>query len=144
MKYSTDDGINWVEREEHSFRTQRSPGSNFSFTIISDSHAMYNTQYQNAITNIKNENPDFHLDLGDTYMVDNANSQTTVNNAYLAQREPLYMDGIGHSFQSFLHQETTRMKRVGISMTLLVLPLPVLKPGNYIIQLLFQTTLLRE
>ncbi|MBK6282516.1 MAG: metallophosphoesterase [Draconibacterium sp.] len=102
MKYSTDDGINWVEREEHSFRTQRSPGSNFSFTIISDSHAMYNTQYQNAITNIKNENPDFHLDLGDTYMVDNANSQTTVNNAYLAQREPLYMDGIGHSVPIFL------------------------------------------
>jgi hypothetical protein len=102
MKYSTDGGSNWIEREEHSFWTQRSPGSTFKFTIISDSHAMYNTQYQNAITNIKNENPDFHLDLGDTYMVDNATSQTTVNNAYLAQRNPLYMDGIGHSAPIFL------------------------------------------
>ncbi|MFN2253564.1 MAG: InlB B-repeat-containing protein, partial [Candidatus Promineifilaceae bacterium] len=92
----------WITRDEHTFHTQRAEGETFTFTIISDSHAMYNTQYQTAIGYIAEDLPDFHMDLGDTFMTDNATSQTTVNNAYLAQREPLYMDAIGHSSPIFL------------------------------------------
>jgi hypothetical protein len=92
----------WVNRSEHSFWTQRAPGSPFVFDIVSDSHAMYNTQYQQACQNMAADHPDFVFDLGDTFMVDGTTSQTAVNNAYLAQRDPLYMDGFGHSAPIFL------------------------------------------
>ena len=101
MQYRVSGG-SWVARDEHSFWTQRAPGSTFKFTIISDSHAMYNAQYQQAIQNISADQPDFHLDLGDTFMTDYMTTQAAVNDAYLAQRNPLYMDGIGHSVPIFL------------------------------------------
>ena len=96
-----DDG-DYEARSEYSFWTQRAQGSTFKFTIISDSHAMYNAQYQQAMANIASDQPDFHFDLGDTFMLDSMTSQTAVNNAYLAQRELLYMDRIGHSAPIFL------------------------------------------
>ena len=92
----------WVNRAEHSFWTQRSGGSTFTFTITSDSHAQFNTNHQNTMTNILNEHPDFTIDLGDTFITDNAASQSAVNNSYLAYREPAYMDRIGHSVPIFL------------------------------------------
>jgi hypothetical protein len=91
----------WVERAEHSFWTQRAPGSTFTFTIIADSHAMYNTQYQSAIQNVINDHPDFHFDLGDTFMTDNDTSQSQVNAEYLAQRNQLYIGGVGLSSSIF-------------------------------------------
>ena len=92
----------WVNRTEHSFWTQRAQGSTFTFSVTSDSHATFNTAHQNAMTNILNEHPDFNLDLGDTFYTDSATSQSTVNNEYLAYREPLYMDKIGSSVPIFL------------------------------------------
>ena len=35
---STDDGVEWSYGNEHSFQTQRSQGSAFTFTITADSH----------------------------------------------------------------------------------------------------------
>jgi hypothetical protein len=102
MRYHLPGETDWVERTEHSFWTQRAKGSTFTFTIIADSHAMYNAQYRQAIQNVISDQPDFHFDLGDTFMTDNTTSQSAVNNAYLAQRDPLYMDGIGHSAPIFL------------------------------------------
>lgn len=97
MRYHLPGETDWAVRAEHSFWTQRDEGSTFVFTIISDSHAMYNAQYQQAIQNVAADHPDFHIDLGDTFMVDNMTTQIAVNNAYLAQRDSLYLDGIGHS-----------------------------------------------
>ena len=102
MQYSTDGGSTWTARPEYSFMTQRPAGSTFVFTIVSDSHAMYNTQYQQAMQNVSNDHPDFHFDLGDTFMTDGMSSQSAVDNAYLAQREPLYMDLVGSSAPIFL------------------------------------------
>ncbi|MGA2242279.1 MAG: metallophosphoesterase, partial [Verrucomicrobiota bacterium] len=103
MQYeATSDPGNWVIRSEHTFHTQRKPGDTFTFTITSDSHAMFNTAHQNAMTNILNENPDFHLDLGDTFSTDNTTSQSQVNTKYLAYRVPEYMGHIGHSVPIFL------------------------------------------
>ena len=93
---------NWVLRDEHSFWTQRAPGSTFTFTIVSDSHAMYNPQYQQAMTNVNDDHPDFHFDLGDTFMTDSDTSQNQVDTEYLAQRDPLYMGKIGPSVPIFL------------------------------------------
>ena len=92
----------WNNRPEHSFWTQRAPGQPFIFTVTSDSHAQFNTNLQNAMTNILNEDPDFTIDLGDTFMIDNASTQTAVNNAYLALREPDRFDRIGGSVPIFL------------------------------------------
>jgi len=104
MSYRTpgNETVDWLTRSEHSFHTQRTLERPFTFTIISDSHAMYNEQYRQAVANIIADQPDFHFDLGDTFMIDNVKSQEQVNNAYLAQRNPLYIGGIGHSAPIFL------------------------------------------
>jgi phosphodiesterase/alkaline phosphatase D-like protein len=97
-----DDG-DFETRGEHSFWTQRAKGSTFKFTVTSDSHATFNTNHQQAMTNILNDQPDFDLDLGDTfYPASGTTTQAAVNNAYLAYRDPLYMDRIGHSVPIFL------------------------------------------
>ena len=60
---------------EHSFQTQRAPGSTFAFTLIADSH-LFTTQhcdparYALALQNARDDNPDFHIDLGDTFRTD--------------------------------------------------------------------------
>ena len=56
------------------FRTQRSPGSSFVFTIQADSHMGTTTisglgrrarMYERTLRNVAEENPDFHIDVGD-------------------------------------------------------------------------------
>ncbi len=61
-----------------------------------------NTAHQNAMTNIANEHPDFNIDLGDTFYVDNTTSQSAVNTKYLAYRNSLYLGKIGPSVPIFL------------------------------------------
>ena len=58
MRYHLPGETDWVERTEHSFWTQRAPGSTFIFTVTSDSHG-FNTAEQNAMTNILNDAPGF-------------------------------------------------------------------------------------
>lgn len=101
MQYNYADS-GWVVRGEHSFQTQRDKGEAFTFTIISDSHAMYNEEYRNAVTEIIADNPDFHMDLGDTFMTDYDTSQAQVNEEYLDQRELVYIGGIAQSSPVFL------------------------------------------
>ncbi len=102
LRYSNDGGSTWVNRTENSFWTQRVAGSTFTFTVTSDSHATFNTAHQQAMTNIKNDHPDFTLDLGDTFYDDNASSQSAVNTTYTAYRNSLYMGAIGPSVPIFL------------------------------------------
>ena len=54
------------------------------------------------MTDILNDHPDFNIDLGDTFSTDGATSQSTVNNEYLAYRNPLYFGKIGSSVPIFL------------------------------------------
>jgi len=82
----------------HRFRTQRSKGSSFLFSIIADSH-LGTTQhcdpvrYENTLLNVNNANPDFVIFLGDDFRADsvqgtNVNTITnkTVSQLYLNQR----------------------------------------------------------
>lgn len=61
--------------KEHTFHTQRPRGSTFTFTVAADSH-LFTTQhcspqrYAQALANARADNPDFHLDLGDTFRSD--------------------------------------------------------------------------
>jgi len=100
MRYHLPGEGDWVERTEHSFWTQRDEGGTFIFTVTADSHGNAGSTTMN---NILSELPDFNVDLGDTFMVDNAaETQEAVNNRYLSFREPTYFDRIGHSVPIFL------------------------------------------
>jgi predicted phosphodiesterase len=101
MQYRTPGG-SWNARDEYSFHTQRTPGSTFKFTVTADSHYQLNTNHQTAMQNVKADNPDFHLDLGDTFMPDGATSQVSIDNRYLTYRDPLYLGAIGPTVPIFL------------------------------------------
>jgi hypothetical protein len=104
MVYREVGSTTWVYRGEHSFHTQRATGSTFTFTIISDSHMNGGggnaALYQKTLNNVLTDNPDFHLDLGDTFWMDGVTSSTTANQRYLKQRQ--YMGTISHSVPIFV------------------------------------------
>lgn len=60
-----------VVSAEHRFHTARPAGSTFTFTIQADSHLDENSvlaQYLSTLGNVLTDMPDFHVDLGDTFM----------------------------------------------------------------------------
>jgi hypothetical protein len=62
-----------VASPEYRFHTARPPGSNFTFTIQADSHLDENSdldQYRRTLANVAADAPDFHIDLGDTFMTE--------------------------------------------------------------------------
>lgn len=65
---------------EHTFHTQRSTGSTFTFTIDADPHNRdpnFNGQlYAITLNNALNDHPDFHINLGDTFMTEKVQSKT--------------------------------------------------------------------
>jgi hypothetical protein len=103
MQYRTG-GDPWVARPEHSFHTQRARGSTFTFTIISDSHMNGGggnvSLYEQTLENVAEDNPDFHLDLGDTFWMDGVSTAAVANQRYLAQRQ--WMGTISHSAAIFV------------------------------------------
>lgn len=94
LVYSSDNGTSWIEREEHSFHTQRTVESSFVFTIISDSHTSTESAspglnlLSKAFQNVKDDNPDLHFDLGDTFAMTNVTlgDSASVRDEYLSQR----------------------------------------------------------
>jgi PKD repeat protein len=65
--------VNSVTSQEYTFQTARPSGSTFTFTIQADSHLDENSilaQYQQTLGNIRLDKPDFHIDLGDTFMIE--------------------------------------------------------------------------
>lgn len=93
----------WKAEPEHSFRTQRPPGSAFTFTLQADSHLDYNTDpalYLRCLANALADRPDFHIDLGDTFMTDKHRGRETAAAQYLAQR--YYFASLAHSAPLFL------------------------------------------
>lgn len=74
---------------EYSFRTAKPPGKAFTFTITADSHLDSNTDpdlYQNTLANALADKPDFHIDLGDTFMSEKHENREAAARQYLAQR----------------------------------------------------------
>lgn len=72
-----------------SFHTQRPAGSAFTFTITADSHLDEQTSaelYQRTLANALADAPDFHVDLGDTFMTEKHESRQVAAKQYLAQR----------------------------------------------------------
>ena len=64
----------------YSFHTARPGGASFSFTIQADSHLDENSSlplYRNTLSNILADAPDFHIDLGDTFMTEKHSAPLT-------------------------------------------------------------------
>ncbi len=77
--------------QQYSFQTQRQPGSAFTFTIQADAHNYRSTidelrMYETTLSNIAADNPDFHIDLGDTFDMDAVGNAAEARAAYLAER----------------------------------------------------------
>ncbi|NUQ51749.1 MAG: metallophosphoesterase [Phycisphaerales bacterium] len=90
--------------EYYTFHTPRVPGDTFTFTIQADSHldasvtpAMYSQTLANALA----DRPDFHIDLGDTFMTDKRGREfkETLPH-YVAQR--YYFGQLCHSAPLFM------------------------------------------
>jgi hypothetical protein len=113
VRYRAISGDPWTTGTEHSFHTQRPPGSTFTFTIISDSHlGQYGGQtadelalYERTLQNAELDNPDFHIDLGDASAMDpsplgTGMTEAEARAAYLFQRP--YLNLICHSIPFFM------------------------------------------
>jgi hypothetical protein len=99
---------------ENTFHTQRAAASTFSFAVQSDSHQGYAPFYSDALyginmANIAAAQPDFLIDLGDTFSLDGTHqsgqpyaddTEESVREKYLAQRT--FFDMVGHSTPVFL------------------------------------------
>jgi hypothetical protein len=74
---------------ESSFHTACPRGSSFTFTVTADSHLDENTDpalYQQTLANARADAPEFHIDLGDTFMTEKHPSREAAARQYLAQR----------------------------------------------------------
>ena len=100
--------------EEYAFRTARPVGSTFIFTVQADSHLDENSDldtYRRTLANVLADTPDFHIDLGDTFMCEKysgpltatqtmAPDQATVNARYVYERANFGL--VSHSAPLFL------------------------------------------
>lgn len=74
---------------EAAFHTARPPGQAFVFTVTADSHLDEHTEpaiYQETLANALADQPDFHMDLGDTFMSEKHADREAAAKQYLAQR----------------------------------------------------------
>ena len=95
LRYRLPGASEFAAGEEHSFYTQRAPGSTFTFDIQGDSHPeRLNKQfdpdlYVRTLTSAAADRPDFYLTIGDDFSVDNLKTVNadTVTQLYWQQRE---------------------------------------------------------
>jgi hypothetical protein len=85
------------------FHTQRPPGSAFTFTITADPHLDEHTSpelYLRTLANARADAPDFHVDLGDTFMTEKHETRENAFKQYLAQR--YYFGSLNNTAPLFL------------------------------------------
>ena len=89
MQYSTDSGSTWTARPEHSFWTQRAPGSTFVFDITTDLHVNIvlgnATTWTQTMNDVATDNPDFQLTLAIPLRWIVSPSQSTADSNYSYQ-----------------------------------------------------------
>ena len=90
---------------EHSFVTQRTNGSSFTFTVEADPHLDEQSDpeiYRQTLRNILLDKPDFLIDLGDTFMSDKlpVKNYTEIEKRHVLLRE--YFDIAGANAPLFL------------------------------------------
>lgn len=114
VRYLRSGEADFTARNEGSFHTRRAAGSTFTFTVQSDPHLDENSDlelYRRTLGNVSADAPDFHMDLGDTFMcekhsealtatVRTAPDQATVDARYLYERANFGL--VTHSVPLFL------------------------------------------
>ncbi len=93
----------FVAGPEATFTSARSAGATFTFTVQADPHLDFGTDpavYRKALALAAAARPDFHVDLGDTFMTDKYLDFHDAQAHYLAQR--YYFGLIGHGVPLFL------------------------------------------
>lgn len=78
-----------IDSGECAFHTARPPGGTFTFTVTADSHLDEHTDplvYRRTLDDALTAAPDFHIDLGDTFMSEKHPDRTEAAGQYLAQR----------------------------------------------------------
>ena len=102
LRYRSADGAE-TAAPVATFHTRRAEGSPFVFTVTSDSHLDENTSgavYLRTLANAAADRPDFHLELGDTFMTGKYARPEIAEAQYLAQR--YYLGSLCHSAALFL------------------------------------------
>ena len=96
----------FTARTEHSFWTQRAPGSTFTFTVQFDPHLDERTDedaYKLTMLNMLADKPDFIIDVGDNTFVDKlGNGATRAQVEQRAQLQRSYFDLLTHSATMYL------------------------------------------
>jgi len=120
LRFQLPGGTTFLADTEHTFMTQRPPGSTFTFCIHGDSHpertnTMYNADfYALTLSTAAADNPDFYMTIGDDFSVDNIPTneinQAAVTYRYTLQRQ--YLGLVGANAPVFLvngnHEEASR------------------------------------
>jgi hypothetical protein len=100
--------------DEYSFHTARPAGATFTFSVQADSHLDENSDldlYRRTLANVRADAPDFHVDLGDTFMCEKSSEalaatsrppsdQATVDARYVHERANFGL--VTHSSPLFL------------------------------------------
>jgi hypothetical protein len=96
VQYSTDGGTTWQSRDEHYFYTQRAAGSTFTFDITTDSHINISlgdtADWTSTLNKVAADHPDFLIDLGDTFAMDNGSTSVALGDTAAAEQK--YKDGL--------------------------------------------------
>lgn len=85
------------------FHTARPPGAPFTFTLTADSHldgGCSLERYRQTLAAALAQGPDFHIDLGDTFMTDKHASREEAAKQYAAQR--FHLGALGQAAPLFL------------------------------------------
>ena len=120
MRYRSPGAEEFAEGQEHTFHTQRTPGSTFIFGVQGDSHPerdkkafdeeLYDLTLRTALSN----RPDFYIMMGDDFSVDTIKpdviNSDLVAERYLLQRH--YVSVLSHSTPLYLvngnHEQAAR------------------------------------
>ncbi len=91
---------------EHAFHTQRAPGDVFSFTIDADPHYgdpnVSGELYRTTLGNVVADHPDFHIDLGDTFMTEKLRPRSCAEAEASFSGMRSYLDVLGADVPLFL------------------------------------------
>jgi hypothetical protein len=103
---SKDSSATFLAGSENSFQTCRPAGNTFAFAVEADPHLDTNSDtasYALTLNNIAEANPDFLIDLGDTFMSEKQTppiSQAVITARHLLLRS--YFDRVCHSIPLYL------------------------------------------
>jgi predicted phosphodiesterase len=106
MRFRESGGTEFGKTAEYTFHTQRSAGGSFIFTVQSDSHlkdaGTNEDLYETTLRNLLSDSPDFHIDLGDTFMAEKLYPQTNEGALEAALNHRPFFDVIGRNAFLFL------------------------------------------